>query len=213
MSEAVWRGKYLEVRREGSWEYAARVGNLGATVMLAMTEAREVVLVEQHRIPLGCRTIELPAGLVGDHAPGESFVQTAARELVEETGFSAACWEDCGLFATSPGMTSETFRLFKATGLSRVSAGGGVGDEDIVVHVVALAGLGRLARGAARGGPRRGQPVGGVAGAGVKDSMNAARLSSPFGRQREARLGRRGRVERQRRGKPPDFRAMLEAVP
>lgn len=142
MQEPEWRGKYLEVRREGSWEYAARVGNLGAAVILPLTDAREVVLVEQYRIPLGARTIELPAGLVGDHMPGESFAVTAARELTEETGFTAAHWEDCGLFATSPGMTSETFRLFKATGLTRTHAGGGVGDEDIAVHLIALDDLG-----------------------------------------------------------------------
>lgn len=137
-----WRGDYLEVRREDGWEYAARVRNLGAAVMLALTDAREVVLVEQYRVPLGARTIELPAGLVGDHAPGESFAQSAARELTEETGFSAAEWQDLGVFATSPGMSSETFQLFKATGLTREHAGGGVGDEAITVHVVALDTLG-----------------------------------------------------------------------
>lgn len=133
-----WRGTYLEVRREAGWEYAARVRDIGAAVMLALTDAREVVLVEQYRVPLGCRTIEFPAGLVGDYAADESFADSAARELLEETGFSAATWQDLGDFATSPGMSSETFQLFKATGLTREHAGGGVGHENITVHVVAL---------------------------------------------------------------------------
>lgn len=136
-----WAGKYLEVRREGSWEYVARAGNMGAAVILALTEAREVVLVEQYRVPLGRRCIELPAGLVGDEAAGEAPAVAAARELHEETGFVADRLEDLGEFATSSGMSSETFQLFRATGLRRAGAGGGAGSEDIAVHVVALADL------------------------------------------------------------------------
>jgi ADP-ribose pyrophosphatase len=61
--------------------------------------------------------------------------------LREETGFVATAFDDLGEYATSPGMTSETFRLFRARGLEREGVGGGVDGEDIVVHVVALAGL------------------------------------------------------------------------
>lgn len=134
-----WAGKYLEVRREGSWEYVARAGGIGAAVILALTEAREVVLVEQYRVPLGRRCIELPAGLIGDSVAGEDAAGGAARELHEETGFVAARWEYLGEFATSSGMSSETFHLFRATGLARTGPGGGDGHEDIAVHVVALA--------------------------------------------------------------------------
>ena len=136
-----WRGKFLEVHREGTWEYAARTRGIGAAVILALTDAREIVLVEQWRTPLGARTIELPAGLVGDDSAGEAASASAARELREETGFVATAFDDLGEYATSPGMTSETFRLFRARGLKREGVGGGVDGEDIVVHVVALAGL------------------------------------------------------------------------
>lgn len=136
-----WRGKYLEVRREGTWEYAARTGNIGAAVILALTDAAEIVLVEQYRVPHGARSIELPAGLIGDTSDNDSATAAAARELHEETGFEAARWEDIGAFATSPGMSSEMFHLFKATGLTRTGPGGGVDGEDITVHVVALAGV------------------------------------------------------------------------
>ncbi len=141
MDELMWQGRYIEVRQRGTWEYVARVSGIGAAVILALTEAREIVLVEQHRVALGRRTIELPAGLIGDETSGEAPALAAARELHEETGFVAAEWRDCGEFATSPGMSSETFRLFRATGLTRTGAGGGVDSENIVVHVVALAGL------------------------------------------------------------------------
>ncbi len=136
-----WRGKYLEVRREGTWEYAARTGNIGAAVILALTDAAEIVLVEQYRVPHSARSIELPAGLIGDTSDNDSATAAAARELHEETGFEAACWEDIGAFATSPGMSSEMFHLFKATGLTRTGPGGGVDGEDIIVHVGALAEL------------------------------------------------------------------------
>ena len=134
----LWQGKYLEVRRQGRWEYAARVGNMGAAVILAITDAHEIVLVEQFRFPLGRRTIELPAGLIGDTGAGDTAAAAAARELAEETGFAAAQWRDIGTFATSPGLSSEMFDLFKATGLTRIGPGGGVDGEDITVHVVAL---------------------------------------------------------------------------
>lgn len=136
-----WRGKYLEVHKTGTWEYAARTSGIGAAVILALTDAREVVLVEQYRPPLGCTTIELPAGLIGDDGTAEAPEIAAARELHEETGFTAAQWEDFGDFATSPGMSSEMFRLFRARGLVHTGTGGGTDNEDITVHVVALAGL------------------------------------------------------------------------
>jgi ADP-ribose pyrophosphatase len=136
-----WRGKYLEVRKSGAWEYAARVGDTGAAVILALTDAREIVLVEQYRVPHGVRSIELPAGLIGDTDVADTAPAAAARELHEETGFVAAHWDNLGDFATSPGMSSEMFTLFRATGLTRTSPGGGVDGENINVHVVPLAKL------------------------------------------------------------------------
>ncbi|HPU15231.1 MAG TPA: NUDIX hydrolase [Polymorphobacter sp.] len=136
-----WRGKFLEVHCEGTWEYAARTRSIGAAVILALTEAREIVLVEQFRVPFGRTCIELPAGLVGDEVAGEAEAASAARELHEETGFEAAHWEDLGEFATSPGMSNESFRLYRATGLTRTGAGGGTPEEAITVHIVALSGL------------------------------------------------------------------------
>jgi ADP-ribose pyrophosphatase len=147
-----WRGKFLEVHREGTWEYAARTRSIGAAVILALTDAAEIILVEQFRVPFGRPCIELPAGLVGDETAGEDEATSAARELHEETGFEAAHWEDLGEFATSPGMSNESFRLFRATGLTRTGAGGGTPQEAITVHVVALSGLpGWLAAQRARG--------------------------------------------------------------
>lgn len=140
MTDLVWQGKYLEVHRDGTWEFVRRVGAMGAAVILATTDRHEIVLVEQLRRALGRRTIELPAGLIGDDGNFDPAV-AAARELVEETGFVARDWTNLGDYATSPGMSAEMFTLFGARGLTRPAAGGGVDGEDIVVHVVAIAGL------------------------------------------------------------------------
>ncbi len=134
-----WRGRYLEVQKTGTWEYAARIGGMGAAVILAVTDEHEIVLVEQYRPAHGARTIELPAGLIGDTSDSDTASAAAARELQEETGFDAAHWEDFGSFATSPGLSSEMFTLFRATGLIRTGPGGGVDGEDITVHVINIA--------------------------------------------------------------------------
>lgn len=136
--ETVWRGRFIETRKRGRWEYTARARNIRAAVILAI-DAGHVLLVEQYRVPLGRYCLELPAGLVGDEQEGESVEASAARELEEETGYRADRVVPLGEFFSSPGMVSEGFTLVRAEGLMRVSAGGGSGDEHIIVHRVALA--------------------------------------------------------------------------
>jgi len=138
--EVPWRGRFLEVRQEGSWEYVARHNDVTAAVIVAVDDGH-LLLVEQMRIPVGARCIELPAGLVGDDAPGEDLADAARRELEEECGYRADTIEPLGVFQSSPGMTSEDFTLVRATGLTRVGDGGGEPGEDITVHRVALAEL------------------------------------------------------------------------
>ena len=137
-AEIVWQGKYITVRRQGTWEYVGRARNIEAVVILAIDDGN-VLLVEQDRVPLGARCLELPAGLVGDETAGEAIETAAARELIEETGYQAGTIETIGRFASSPGMVSETFTLVRATGLTKVGAGGGVAGEGITVHRVPLA--------------------------------------------------------------------------
>jgi len=142
--ETMWEGRFITARRRGRWEYVGRARGIGAAVILAIEDApdgRHVILVDQYRVPLERRCIELPAGLVGDETSGEDPALAAARELEEETGYRAGKMVDLGRFWSSPGMVSESFTLFRAEGLEKVSDGGGVPGEDIRVHRVALAGL------------------------------------------------------------------------
>lgn len=136
-----WSGKYLAVHQQGRWEYVSRVRGIGAAVLLAIDEdsdGRHVLLVEQYRVPLKANCLELPAGLVGDETSGEAPEIAAGRELEEETGYRAGKIENLGRFCSSPGMTSETFTLLRATDLTRIGEGGGTDSEDITVHRVKL---------------------------------------------------------------------------
>ncbi|WP_010185097.1 NUDIX hydrolase [Sphingomonas sp. PAMC 26605] len=139
-AETVWDGKYIKVIKDGTWEYVARTRGIGAAVILAIDEGA-VILVEQYRVPLGKRCLELPAGLVGDETEGESVEASAGRELEEETGYRATTLASIGVFHSSPGMVSEGFTLVRATELTRVDAGGGIDGEDITVHRVPLEGI------------------------------------------------------------------------
>jgi ADP-ribose pyrophosphatase len=135
--ETMWEGRFIVARRQGSWEFVGRTRDIHAAVILAVDDGH-VLLVEQYRVPLKARCLELPAGLVGDEQEGEALESAAARELEEETGYRPARIERLGRFASSPGMVSESFTLVRATGLEKVSEGGGVPGEDIVVHRVPL---------------------------------------------------------------------------
>ena len=132
-----WEGKFIKVTTEGNWEYVSRTRGVTAAVILAVDDGH-VILVEQYRVPVGARCIELPAGLVGDETAGEEIAAAAIRELEEETGYRAQRVVDLGRFYASPGMSSEAFTLVRAEGLSKVGEGGGVAGEDIEVHRVAL---------------------------------------------------------------------------
>ena len=132
------KGEFLELKRDRHWEFVRRVKANGAVVIVAVTETNELVLVEQTRIPLQGKTIELPAGITGDSdaIAGESFISAAHRELLEETGFTAAHAEVILQGPTASGLTSEQLTFVRMRGLVREHAGGGVDGEDITVHCV-----------------------------------------------------------------------------
>ena len=136
--DTAWEGEYIKVTKQGRWEYVSRTRGVTAAVILAADEGK-LILVEQYRVPLGRKCLELPAGLVGDEEAGEDISAAAIRELEEETGYRAERVVDLGRFHASPGMSSEGFNLLRAEGLTKVGEGGGVEAEDIAVHLVPFA--------------------------------------------------------------------------
>lgn len=133
----VWQGRFITAKTRGKWEYVSRARGIKAAVILAVEDGH-VLLVEQYREPLGAPCLELPAGLVGDERAGEVVEAAAARELEEETGYRPTQVTMIGEFYSSPGMVSESFYFVRASGLEKVGDGGGVEDENIIVHRVPL---------------------------------------------------------------------------
>jgi len=152
--QVMWAGRFITAKTKGKWEYVTRSRGIRAAVILAVDEDDHVLLVEQFRVPLGKPCLELPAGLNGDHddVAGEDATVAAARELEEETGYSAARVEVVGEFYSSPGMVSESFTLLTAHDLTKVSNGGGVDGENITVHRVPISGLEEFIAGARQRG-------------------------------------------------------------
>lgn len=135
--ETLYDGPWLRMIRRGRWEYVERTHGDGmAVIVIAVTPDDNVLFVEQHRIPLGARTIEMPAGLVGDDHATDTLEAAARRELVEETGWSAERVEVLLIGPTSAGMSNERIAFVRARELTKVGDGGGVDNEDIVVHTV-----------------------------------------------------------------------------
>lgn len=134
-----FQGRYLSLLERDGWEFASRSNASSVVILVAVTSEEEIVLVEQYRKPVGTRVIELPAGLVGDHAdPDESILNAAARELEEETGYAASQMEVLMTCPSSAGMSDEMISFVLAKGLTRVGPGGGDDSEDIEVHIVPL---------------------------------------------------------------------------
>lgn len=137
IKQTLYEGKWLRLVSIGQWESCERTHGQGmAVIVVAVTPADEVLFVEQYRVPLGARTIEMPAGLVGDDHAQDTLEEAARRELIEETGWSPGRVEVLLVGPTSSGMSNERIAFVRARELTRVGDGGGVDNEDITVHTV-----------------------------------------------------------------------------
>jgi ADP-ribose pyrophosphatase len=115
-----YRGKIINVRSDtirspdGNTAEREVVEHTGAVGVLALDESRRVLMIRQYRHPVGRLMWELPAGL--RDVAGEPVLQTARRELLEETGYRAARWNVLVDYFTSPGIITERLRVFLARG-------------------------------------------------------------------------------------------------
>jgi ADP-ribose pyrophosphatase len=89
--------------------------HMGAVAVVAIDEQERVLTIAQYRHPVGARMIEIPAGLLDDF--DEDPLDAAARELLEESGYTAARYEVLVDVCTTPGSSSEAIRIFLATEL------------------------------------------------------------------------------------------------
>lgn len=104
----------------------------GAVVILPILADGRLVLIRNTRPSVDRSLLELPAGTL---EPGEAPESCAARELTEETGYTAATLTPLGRFYTSPGMSDEVMWAFAAGGLTHV---GQRLEEDERITVVAM---------------------------------------------------------------------------
>lgn len=87
----------------------------GSAVMMPVDAKKRVLLVRQYRLPAQKYLWELPAGRLDE---GETPLQAAKRELIEETGYRAKKWEKLAIFYPSPGFLAEKMTIFLARDLT-----------------------------------------------------------------------------------------------
>ena len=144
-----WEGRFLRIRETGRWEWTQRTNAVTSVNVVPLTDDDELIVIEQFRVPVNQRVVEWPAGLVGDvdatkageMMGDETPLDAARRELLEECGYTAEKWIDCGTFPSSAGLTDECNHMILALHARQVGAGDGVGDERITVHRVPRAGI------------------------------------------------------------------------
>ena len=122
-SEIVYSGAVWDVRSDtvhyGGGEMVRQyVDHPGAAAIVAVDDQDRVLLIQQYRHPIRHRDWEIPAGLLD--IAGESPLETAQRELVEEADLRAADWEPLLSIFTTPGGNDEVVHLFLARGLTPV---------------------------------------------------------------------------------------------
>ena len=121
----MYDGDIIQVRRDtvrlpdGSQGQRTYVRHPGAVAIVALFDDGSVLLERQFRYPHGRDFIEIPAGRV---EPGEPRLDTAKRELLEETGTVAGEWRSLGVVHPTIGYSDEAIELFVARQLTRQEA-------------------------------------------------------------------------------------------
>lgn len=122
-SALVFDGDLLKVRRDevqlSDESKAIRewIFHPGAAVVIALLDNGRLIFERQFRYPLHQVFVELPAGKIN---PNEHSLDTAKRELREETGYIAKSWSQLGMMHPCIGYSNERIDIFLAQGLSFV---------------------------------------------------------------------------------------------
>lgn len=141
-------GKFFNFCRKNEWEYFERINCSGIVIILAVTNDKKVLFVEQFRPPVDKKVIEFPAGLVNDHhytskgkktkRKNESMAIAAKRELLEETGYRAKKIVPLIKGPVSSGASGDFVTVVRAFNLTKETDGGGDEFESIIHHEVPL---------------------------------------------------------------------------
>ena len=135
-SRMLYRGKIVNLRLDsvvlenGKTALREVVEHPGAVGIIALKDNGNIVMVRQYRKAVDQVLLELPAGKL---EKGEDPEDCAARELAEETGYTAAELRFLVSFYTSPGFSDEIMHMFLATGLRQ---GEKTPDEDEMMETV-----------------------------------------------------------------------------
>jgi ADP-ribose pyrophosphatase len=121
-SEKRYEGRVIDLRvdevdkpRGGGRRFVEVVEHVGGVCVIALPTPREIVLVRQHRHAVDADLWEVPAGMI---ERGEPPIETARRELIEETGYRAASLRFLWSIWTTPGFCNERIHFFVADGLT-----------------------------------------------------------------------------------------------
>ena len=105
------------------------------SMVVALDKDNNVITIDEYKYAIGKTIHTLPAGCFNT---GESPLETAKRELMEETGYSGGIWEDLGEYYEYPSKDSHVVRFFKATGVERTSHMSHETTENIALRVINL---------------------------------------------------------------------------
>ncbi|GAA0937308.1 NUDIX domain-containing protein [Pseudonocardia zijingensis] len=133
-SKDIYTGRVMALRADDVLMPSGRVAvreiveHPGAVAIAALDADDRLMMIHQYRHAVGRRLWELPAGLLD--VRGEDPLNTAQRELAEETGLAASEWSVLVDVTPSPGFTDEAVRVYLARGLTEVGRPEQVDDEE-----------------------------------------------------------------------------------